>query len=282
MKHLSLNIGILLLLISCSDNSGFKASVQSAQVAKPPVKSTTEESDLDAEPKKPTPKPDPIVKPDTVDEAKMDPPAPNPRTSECKEKTSYDPTEILCAIPENDTNFVSGWSGNMYWKNYVSSLKNKSASWISAAQIFKVPFGVGQFAVSCPFVPEAEKLIYVSHFELKADTPVSIEAVIDDKGQFRLWQDADPAKQVYISEATENLRSSMSLKKGFYSIVIDASDHAEGWSGAISSVLKTDGSVIRKTENTKDWCIFRVSAATDVNKFLRDAAACQPCLVGAK
>ena len=201
-----------------------------------------------------------------------------PTKVECTEQIQYDPSEILCAL--NEVNHKTVWDTAGGWSTAVASLKNLSASWISP--LAPITSGSGESAIQyCPFVPQSDKLIFVSHFVLPADETITLEAVIDDSGQVRLWQDADPLKQVYISDKSSKVDGSVALSKGFYSVVMDGIDSGQVATGAIATLFNADGSVLKQTQSDKEWCIFRVTADTDVVSFVKSAASCRACFIGA-
>ncbi|MBF0442784.1 MAG: hypothetical protein HQK54_12840, partial [Oligoflexales bacterium] len=67
----------------------------------------------------------------------------------CTEKINYDPSQILCALPEIGRPTI--WDATDPWKTYVSNLRNKAAFWISplAAQVSN-----DRRTVFCPFIPD--------------------------------------------------------------------------------------------------------------------------------
>jgi hypothetical protein len=195
----------------------------------------------------------------------------------CREKLSYDPSQILCSLKQNDKKTV--WDVTPPWTDYVNSLKNRAAAWISPLAAVENP----NASFMCPFVPDSDRLIFVSNFTLTEDTDITLEAVIDDIGTVRLWKDADSKKQVYTSMNAPKVEGSIRLAKGFYSIVADGVDVGKGATGMIMTIFNPQGGIIRQTEPTaKDWCIFRVKADTDVAAFVNAASLCRPCMVGSR
>jgi hypothetical protein len=195
----------------------------------------------------------------------------------CKTKLQYNPSEILCSINEAERRTI--WENVTEWQPRIQSLKNPRANWISPLAAVEQVVG-GQTQIFCPFVPDSDKLIFVSHFRLAEDTAVTLEAVIDDIGQVRLWKQADPGQQVYLSAKAPKVDGSVMLSKGFYTLVIDGIDTGRGATGTIATVYGANGAVLRQTEQKKEWCIFRVTAQTDVASFLRDASSCRYCMSG--
>lgn len=260
------------LLTACNESESFKAVAKTKVSAMP--------AEANAEPA--APQPAPVVTPPESPPAKasaieyttvVDAVKPEEKVvvGICREKLAYDPSEILCALQEETTNTV--WKNRKMWNTLW--LQNKKASWISPLASMKS----GNMDY-CPFVPGADKSIYVSHFTIDADQEVSFEAEIDDIGQVRLWKNADSTKEVYISARSYKASGKVKLEKGFYTVVIDATDTGEFASGSIATFFDPQGKIIRQTESSKDWCIYRVNAATDVADFLNSAAACKSCMIG--
>lgn len=195
----------------------------------------------------------------------------------CREKLSYDPSQILCSLKQNDKKTV--WDVTAPWTDRVNTLKNRAAAWISPLAAVEN----SNVSIMCPFVPDSDRLIFVSHFLLAEDSDITLEAVIDDIGSIRLWKDADSKQQVYISANAPKVEGAIRLTKGFYSIVADGMDVGKAATGMIMTVFNPQGGIIRQTEaSAKDWCIFRVKADTDVTNFVNAASLCRPCMVGSR
>jgi hypothetical protein len=198
--------------------------------------------------------------------------------AECREKLNYDPSQILCSLKQNDKKTV--WDITAPWTERVNSLKNRAASWISPLTPVE---NANNASVMCPFVPDSDRLIFVSHFTLAEDMDIVIEAVIDDAGSLRLWKDADSRQQIYISPVAPKVDATMRLSKGFYSIVADGVDIGKAATGMIMTIFNAQGGIVRQTEaSAKDWCIFRVKADTNVESFVNAASLCRPCMVGSR
>jgi hypothetical protein len=264
------------LLLSCNNAGSFKGNATQAAIPDPvPAAPATQEANAKQEVPENS-----LPKTETKDVA-MKPPLPIPTTVEtevvakaCKQTLDYDPNEILCALVEEDSDTV--------WKNgkdvWVTGwLKNKRASWISPLAAQKD--GTKDY---CPFVPGSEKTIYVSNFELKADQEITIEAIMDDIGQLRLWKNADPNQEVYISNRNAVASGKIKLAKGFYTIVMDAVDVGAFASGAIATIFDGSGSMLRQTAASKDWCIYRVKVDVNIPEFLNGASRCRSCMIGDK
>ncbi len=200
------------------------------------------------------------------------------QTAACREKLTYDPSLILCSLKQNDKKTI--WDLTPPWTARVESLKNRAAAWISPLTPVE---NAGNASVMCPFVPDSDRLIFVSNFTLQEDTEVTIEAVIDDEGSLRLWKDADSKQQLYLSAKGAKIDGTVRLTKGFYSIVADGVDIGKAATGMIMTIFNPQGGVIRQTEaSAKDWCIFRVKADTNVETFVNAASLCRSCMVGSR
>jgi hypothetical protein len=193
----------------------------------------------------------------------------------CKEKLNYDPSQILCSLKESEN--VTIWERTNAWIERVNSLKNPAASWISPLAAVN---GAGN-SVYCPFVPDSDRLIYVTNFTLTEDSDITIEAVIDDIGTVRIWKNADSKQEIYTSTKGPKVDGNIKLTKGFYSVVSDGIDAAQGATGMIMSIFDAKGGIIRQSEaSANDWCIFRVKADTDIAAFVNSASSCRSCLIG--
>ncbi len=195
----------------------------------------------------------------------------------CTAKLDYNPTDIKCALKESASNTI--WKNSApSWSARVQAFTNKDAFWLSPLAAAKT----GANYDYCPYVPGSDKLIFVSHFELAADATVKLEAIIDDQGSVRLWKDANSKTVAYSSPAvTAAASDEVALTKGFYSVIIDGIDTGATATGMIASFTdKATGALIRQTESTKDWCIYRVTKDTNVEDFINSAALCQPCMRG--
>ncbi|RYZ50357.1 MAG: hypothetical protein EOP07_23105 [Proteobacteria bacterium] len=110
---------------------------------------------------------------------------------------------------------------------------------------------------------------------------MTIEAIMDDIGQVRLWKNADSKKEVYISKRAPTAKGKVKLEKGFYTVVMDAVDTGAFASGAIATIFDASNKIVRQTQSSADWCIYRVKTETDIPDFLNSAAACKACMIGA-
>lgn len=241
----------------------------------------------DAEPVDPVPLPVPVSLPTPI-------PAPTPMPSPlpipspampvdgpvkgvCKETLDYDPTAFKCAFKESSSNSV--WKNEASWNVYVSSLVNKDASWIGPLPAKKK--GAHNNLDYCPSVGEVFKLIHVSHFKLDVAGKVLVQAVMDDNGIVQIWKNADSKKIVYTSAKNSFANESVALDSGFYSLVVTTFDNGKSATSFIGSIHKAENKqLLRQTELSKEWCIFKVNKDVVVEDFLSANAACQPCMVG--
>jgi hypothetical protein len=259
------SIFLLFTLISCN-NKGFKGATASEEAPEPVAKDATAEMP-------PMPEMSSILEQSMIEVTSS-----QIQVAECREKLNYDPSQILCSLKQNDKKTI--WDVTPPWTERVNLLKNRAASWISPLTPVE---NVNNASVMCPFVPDSDRLIFVSHFTLAEDAEIAIEAVIDDTGSLRLWKDADSRQQVYRSAEAPRIDGRIRLTKGFYSIVADGVDIGKAATGMIMTIFNAQGGIIRQTEaSTKDWCIFRVKADTNVESFVNAASLCRPCMVGSR
>ena len=272
MKHsfkIQLSLVISLALLSaCNESEGFKATAKTKVLDKA--------AEANAEPAAPVAAPSPEkaeapAVPSSTVQIDIKPDEEKIIAGICRQKLAYDPSEILCALQEETSDTV--WKNGGQWN--TSWIKNKKAYWISPL----APAKRGAL-VYCPFVPGSDKAIYVSHFKLDADQEITLEAEIDDIGQVSLWKNADSKKEVFISPRNYKTTGTVKLDKGFYTVVIDATDTGALASGMIASFFDATGKVIRQTQSSTDWCIYRVTATTDVADFLNSTSACKSCMIG--
>ncbi len=251
------------IALGCSSNDRFKGTAK----VRVPVSNNQEADVIPA-----AVLPDPVVIPvsEEIPVVKSEP-VTTVLPGICKITLDYDPSEILCSLVEDSSNTV--WKNSPEWD--TSWLKNKKASWISPLASEKS--GNMDF---CPFVPGSDMAIYVSNFKIETDQVVDLEGMIDDIGQVRLWKDADSKQEVFSSLRGPKISTQIALKKGFYTVVVDGVDTGLFASGTIISFFDKDGSIIRQTQSTKDWCIYRVKSNTNIEEFLNSAAACKSCMVG--
>jgi hypothetical protein len=266
MRHNQIRIcAILLLLLSATscNNKGFNGATASDEA--PPA--VTE----NATPEKPEMS-------SIIEQPNIEVSTSQIMVAACREKLNYDPSQILCSLKQNDKKTI--WDVTPPWIERVNSLKNRAAAWISPLAAIE---NAANASLMCPFVPESDRLIFVSNFTLTEDTDITMEAVIDDEGSLRLWKDADSKQQVYISPKAPKVDGAMRLSKGFYSIVADGIDVGKAATGMIMTIFNAQGGIIRQTEaSAKDWCIFRVKADTNVETFVNAASLCRPCMVGSR
>lgn len=192
---------------------------------------------------------------------------------QCEENVAYDPADVQCELSVNGPNV---WTTTGGWNAAAAQVQDRDARWIS-------PLAAAGNPVMCPHVPESEILIYVSHFIVKADGAYRIETLNDNNGSFRLWRNAKAEEVAFEQTTVDGAINvfSANLKKGHHSIVVDGSDYGVA-SAIIASIKDPSGAVVKHTQADGTWCIFRVPAGTNVAEFVRKAAACRSCLVGAE
>ncbi len=294
-------VGLLCFALSCADKQ-FTGGVETGKASEP--KAASKDSSKKTVEESTKANPTDTVEDSNKDEVKPPPPVVPPKdmtlegdvktpsAPACKTKLDYNPSEILCAVNEADPKFVSAWRQTALWGGYVNSLRSKDAFWISPLKAENWIAGIdgagkpNLTGVQCKFIPLAERLVAVSHFTLTEDTEVYVESVVDDEGAIRIWENADPKLQRFKSSSAATNKGTVALKKGFYSIVIDALDTEkpqQGWTGIIGSVLNNKtGAIIRRTDSTKDWCLFRLTLNENLEDFLPAAASCRHCFTQGK
>ena len=197
----------------------------------------------------------------------------------CTADLSYNPQQVDCTIKVADTESIWSHAG-LPWTKFIDSFKDKEASWISPLQRVTT-FG----RVYCPFVPQAEKLIYVSHVDIAVDGDYVFESIVDDTGYLRLWKNADPDQEVLLMPGNNANPVSagwakIGLTAGRYSIIVDALDVGRAATGMVMSIKGADGTVLKRSTNDGSWCIFRVASIEDVKAYVPKAAACRACFNG--
>lgn len=185
---------------------------------------------------------------------------------ECTATPDYNPEQISCSLPYNHSIWQNeSWRGAV--ANFAGAGADLSSNWISAQP-------------GCTELPQ-EKLVYVSHFRLSQASRVNINLLNDNRGRIRLWRSANKNQEVLNSE-TNNLSNnpfSPQLQAGFYTVVIESMDR--GSHSAILGSFQANGTTVQRTHNANnDWCIFRVSAATNVPDYVTQNGACRPCMTG--
>lgn len=194
-----------------------------------------------------------------------------PQPTECKINLDYSPEDVQCSIGANESNV---WWSVEGWANLLSQFVDKTASWISP--LAAVDGGHGAF---CPYA-QAQKMIYVSYIKIESPGSYFIEAIMDDIGTARLWKDASASKEVFQSAPGSQVKQTINLEKGFYSIIVEATDVGQGAQGMIMSMADSSGNIIKHSLSDGNWCIFRVSVDTDIKTYVPDAAGCRLCFTG--
>jgi hypothetical protein len=135
----------------------------------------------------------------------------------------------------------------------------------------------------CPFVPNSDKLVFVTNFNNSIRQDITVEGVIDDVGTARLLKGGSFKNPINLADQNApNFSRTVTLEPGTYTLVVEALDQGQVATGAVISVLDQQRTVLRQSEpNTKNWCIFRIqSQQLNVDTFLGQAAICQPCFTG--
>jgi hypothetical protein len=202
------------------------------------------------------------------------PPTASP-VPQCTAPLTYDPLEIRCSLGQKS---ATVWTSIPGFVARMDALVNKAATWISPLDA--VTTGGLQ---RCPFVPNSDKLIFVTHFNTTVRQNITIEGVIDDAGTARLLKGGDFKNPIALADQNvPNFSRTVTLDPGTYTLVVEALDQGQVATGAVISVLDQQRTVLRQSEpNTRNWCIFRVqSQQVNVDTFLSQAAICQPCFTG--
>jgi hypothetical protein len=206
--------------------------------------------------------------------ASSSPPTASP-VPQCTATLNYNPLEIRCSLGQKA---ATVWNSIPGFVTRMDALVNKGAMWISPLD------AVSRLGLQrCPFVPNSDKLIFVTHFNTSVRQNVTVEGVIDDAGTARLLMGGDFNNSITLAEQNvPNFSRTVTLDPGTYTLVVEAIDQGQVATGAVISVLDQQRTVLRQSEpNTKNWCIFRVqSQQLNVNTFLGQAAICQPCFTG--
>jgi hypothetical protein len=206
--------------------------------------------------------------------ASSSPPTASP-VPQCTATLNYNPLEIRCSL---------GQKANTVWNSVPSFvartdlLFNKAAMWISPLDT--VTSGGFQ---RCPFVPNSDKLVFVTNFNNSIRQDITVEGVIDDVGTARLLKGGSFKNPINLADQNApNFSRTVTLEPGTYTLVVEALDQGQVATGAVISVLDQQRTVLRQSEpNTKNWCIFRIqSQQLNVDTFLGQAAICQPCFTG--
>lgn len=186
----------------------------------------------------------------------------------CEEDVQYNPQSVLCSISVDDPNNL--WNQTSGWKETARTFVDRTAHWISPLE---------QVHNYCPTVPKTEKLLYVTKMTLGQQTKVKFEAMIDNQGSLQLWKNGDPNQSTEIFTITTVKRGSrtVDLAAGNYTIVIDGLD--QGGASAILASIRDDATdeILAQSNNTQDWCIFRVAATVNIKNFIPKAAICRSC-----
>ena len=172
------------------------------------------------------------------------------------------------------------WDRVEAFAKLIAELKHPEAKWLGVAETVTDPAPEQTPYDFCPFSPYAEKAAFVSHFRLTAKSEVNLEALADDAAIIRLWRNADPQQAVFESAKGIKINAAVTLEPGFYTVIVTVEDKGQGAFGGLFTAYQSDGTVLRQTENSPDWCVYRLSSETNLSEFLRSAAACQPCMTG--
>lgn len=168
------------------------------------------------------------------------------------------------------------------WDTTALAFKDRQADWISPLPAtVNTSQDASNGVEKCPTVPNAEKLIFVSHLKTHSSGVHTIEIIADNIAEFRMWKAADATQEIHSktfgsqSNFTVNLNTSTT-----YSFVISIRDDGVGAAGLILSVQQPDGGIIKRTQKDGSWCVFRVDAITDLKSYVPPAANCRRCFTG--
>ena len=195
----------------------------------------------------------------------------------CTETVPYDPSEFLCHIPVSEPNSI--WDNVGFWQGLESKIIDKSSAWISAAE----KTYMGDWSL-CSSIPKVDQLVFVSHFSLENTTKLQLQTIMDNIGTVRLWKNADPKQEVYLSAKDISLvDDTVILTAGFYSVVIDSVDEGVA-SGIVFTAYDSENeqTILKSGADQKTWCMFRRKADSPkpISQFVPDVASCRSCLIG--
>jgi hypothetical protein len=186
--------------------------------------------------------------------------------------SGYNPEQVSCNVKVNRGSNI--WWGVGQWATAQTAFTNKAASWISS-----LPAVAGNY---CPYVPNTQTLIYVSHLVIAKAGKYSVEAIIDDTGTLALWKAGDPNQEV-LSMAGGAFRAhkEVQLEPGIYSIVVAAVDVGLSATGMVASFRDSSNNIVKQSESDNSWCIFRApSTNLNLKTFVPGVASCRSCFTG--
>ena len=182
---------------------------------------------------------------------------------------AYKPENILCHIPVNSD---TTWSVTDEWKTLSNNFKDRQAEWLSPLAQTSC-----DGHACCPFVPNSNKLFFVSNFTIATDDTYLYEVITDDLGVVKIWKNMDPAQSVLTTPQGKGASGSVVLQKGQYSVIIEAIDVNNTATGAVFALRSNQGGVIKHTLGNDNWCIFQVTASEVAETFVPAVAACLKC-----
>ena len=218
-----------------------------------------------------------------------------PLAAACTEPLATNPEKIDCQIPMESADDATRFSAGL--QGAKDKFAIKTAAWISVfgrgdPQIWQEN-GQDVEAFNCAAVSKDNRLVYVNSFSLSADTEVRVDAIIDDMGYLRIWQDGDSSKEVLLindyhdvndsafMSREQYLTATKTLKKGHYTVVIDVIDtHNWGHQTVFNLHRTADKGVILETQADSGWCVFDIEQNVDIATFLQKSATCLKCYNG--
>ncbi len=215
----------------------------------------------------PTPAPSPSLAPIDAPAKPTTPPiSPSPT---CLDNLTYKPEEVLCHIP---VNAETTWAHTVEWKAISDAFRDRQAEWISP-----LPATTCATFACCPFVPNSNKLFYVSTFSITADDTFQYDVITDDLGVTKIWRNSDPSQPVLTTPQGKSATGATPLSKGNYAVVIEAIDTSATATGAVFSLRNNQGTLVKHTAQNDNWCIFQVGTSEIAETYIPAAAACRKC-----
>ena len=220
---------------------------------------------------KPTPTPAPVITPPIVPASPTPTPivvSPTPAPS-CTESLSYTPEDILCHIPVGSN---TTWSNTTPWKTLSDAFVDRQAEWLSP--LAQTTCGNN---ACCPFVPQTNKLLFVSNFTIAADGVYSYEVITDDQGLVKFWKNMSPTQVALTSTLGAGSKGTVTLTAGQYAVIVEATDISSAATGAVFSLRNNQNVLVKHTAQNDNWCIFRVANNENTETFVPSVASCKKC-----
>ena len=187
----------------------------------------------------------------------------------CMENLTYKPEEILCHLPVGSDTV---WANTDGWKTLSNNFRDRQAEWLSPLAAKSC-----DGHACCPFVPNSNKLFFVSNFTIEVEDYYLYESITDDIGVVKFWKNMDPNQVTLKTPSSTGSSGSVLLQKGQYAVVIEATDTNSTATGAIFALRNNQGNVIKHTGQNDNWCIFQVTSDVVAETFVPTAASCKKC-----